>query len=297
MENRTIDYRDIKIISPYEILSLHKLEIVACTNEHVKLSYTAVISEDKKDEYVTGSKHTDKIEIRQVQDGNFIRTLFIGQLYDIAVNARNNKYYLTVEAISYTYDMDIERKRRSYQTPYMAYDAMTQSVVNSYNSSDFFPMIGKGEPINIFTLQYDETDWEFLKRMASRFGSVLVPEGRHSSPKFWFGLPEGDNFDLEKTSYTITKALKPYRDSKENHKINVNESSFTIYEIETPIYMYLGDNVTINHVKTKVSRAIMIMENGVLQFRYTLMPKEGIRQELIRNPRITGLSLEGTVIG
>ena len=296
MPNPRIDYRDIKIKSPYEILGLRDLEIVVDVNKHVILTFTAVVSEEKGKKHVTTSKHTDKIKIEQYSEGKFVKTLFSGQLYDIDTEVRNDVHYLRVEARSYTYDMDIEKKRRSFQEPGMTYEAMIHSTVKDYNSPDFLPIACEGKNIEVFTLQYDETDWEFQKRMASRFNSVLIPEGRHDSPKFWFGLPEGDYFDLDEANYTISKVLNPYRDSTRNYDADVSENDFITYEIESPIYMYPGDNVTINKVKTKIAKSVLRMEEGVLRLRYALALEDGIRQNLIRNRRIIGLSIEGTVI-
>ena len=296
-EDKRLDYQEIKIKSPYEILALQNLEIIAQVNEHVMLTFSAVVSEEKGKEHVTKSKHTDKIEIEQYKDGEFVRLLFIGQLYSINVEARNDVHHLNVKALSYTYDMDIERKRRSYQEPSMTYEAMIGSIIKDYDSPDFFPIACEGKAIDIFTLQYDETDWEFTKRMASRFESVLTPEGRHDSPKFWFGLPDGDDFELDKTDYSVTKALNPYRDSTENYDADVEENDFITYEIESQFYMYLGDNVIINGITSKVAKSTLTMEEGVLRLRYALMPKDGIRHNLIKNRRITGLAIEGTVIG
>ena len=161
-----VDYRDIKIESPYDIINLQTLTITAEPNQHLKLSYKAIIPEEKKDEYVPNSQYTDQIKVEQYKDGSLVRTLFSGQLSSIQVKAHDDIHYLIIEALSYTYDMDLAFERRSYQDESMTYDAMIQSVIKDYNDPDFIQTVAKGEPIDIFTLEYDETDWEFLKRMA-----------------------------------------------------------------------------------------------------------------------------------
>jgi hypothetical protein len=125
---------------------------------------------------------------------------------------------------------------------------------------------------------------------------VLVTESRHDSPKFWFGLPEGGSFDLEKTEYRIKKTLEPFKESKERYKAGIIENDYVMFEIESPLYMYMGDNVTINDIPTKVAKTVLKMADGMLIMNYTLMPEAGIRQNLITNDKINGLNIEGTVI-
>ena len=45
-------------------------------------------------------------------------------------------------------------------------------------------------------IQYQETDWKFLKRMASQLGLPLVPDTGYYYPRFYIGLPEGEKQEL-----------------------------------------------------------------------------------------------------
>ncbi len=45
-------------------------------------------------------------------------------------------------------------------------------------------------------IQYQKTDWEFLKRMASQLGLPLVPDTGYHYPRFYIGLPEGEKQEL-----------------------------------------------------------------------------------------------------
>ena len=45
-------------------------------------------------------------------------------------------------------------------------------------------------------IQYQETDWNFLKRMASQLGLPLVPDISYYYPRFYLGLPEGEKKEL-----------------------------------------------------------------------------------------------------
>ena len=128
------------------------------------------------------------------------------------------------------------------------------------------------------------------------FNTVIVPEGRQEGAKFWFGLPQGENIELNKENYVISKTFNSYRDTKENYDYDVYELNYTEFEIESGEYMYLGDNAVINGINTKVYGFHFVMEDGILKMKYLLKPADGIRQDLIRNENIHGISLEGTVL-
>ena len=221
MTDQRVDYREIKIDSPYEIEHLERLMIIAAPNKHVKLTFTAVIPEDKKDSYIHKSSVRDKIKVEQYKDGAPVRTLFYGIPTLIKVKAQDNTFFLEVEALSYTYDTDIKWKRRSYQEPSMAYDAMIDSVIADYDSPAFFNTAAKGEVIDIFTLQYDETDWEFLKHMASRSDAVLVPEGRHPISHGGSHVNPEDDM-IQKYFVTIT-AMAPVKKIKRTIRKSTGE--------------------------------------------------------------------------
>ena len=54
---------------------------------------------------------------------------------------------------------------------------------------------GSGLEINTPLLQYEETDWEFCKRIASQFGSVVIPEITGEYPQISVGVIGGNNID------------------------------------------------------------------------------------------------------
>ena len=83
---------------------------------------------------------------------------------------------LTLEIMSGSSLMDRKKHLRSYQEPSMTYGQILKEIVTGYGEAG----IAFSEPLEEKTgglvLQYEETDWEFLKRAASRRHQFLVPE-------------------------------------------------------------------------------------------------------------------------
>ncbi len=64
-------------------------------------------------------------------------------------------------------------------------------------------------------IQYQETDWRFLKRMASQLGLSLVPDTSYYYP-FYLGLPEGEKGNWEKSFPVISVLMGDIMQSVEN---------------------------------------------------------------------------------
>lgn len=76
-------------------------------------------------------------------------------------------------------------------------------------------------------IQYQETDWNFLKRMASQLGLPLVPDISYYYPRFYLGLPEGEKRNWEKSCPAICASMGVIMQSVENALL-IGEISFVM---------------------------------------------------------------------
>lgn len=288
-----ITYGNIKVVSPFEIIHLKELKIHRGLNEHATVNFTGVIPSEKKDSYIKSVSHKDTIEVSKVEDGEII---FRGIVTRMEITAVRGLYYLKIEGKSATYNLDIKIKRRSFQHKEMTYDALIKDVLKDYGGADFINVGAKGMKLEDIFVQYDETDWEFLKRMASHFNSPLVPDILSFTPKFWFGLPQGGSGSLEEYNYSVRKKIGDFRYSSQNFLSGTDETDFTYYEIQTHKILNIGDKIKFNNINLVVSEGTSIMEDGILINTYVITPLKGSSQDLLWNKKIVGVSIEGKVI-
>ncbi len=289
-------YGDIKLISPYEIKQLNELKIVKKMNDHAVLHFTGIISEEKKDSYIEKATAQDRIEVAQAAGGS-TRTLFKGLVSNIAIRCVRGVYYIEAEGLSSTCLLDVRLIYRSFQNKSMLYGDVLNKVLEGYPGADFQDTASNGSKLDEFTVQYNETDWEFMKRMASRFGSVLTPQADTDSPKFWFGFPRGKEKSIpEEFHYTVRKDIFRYMDLSGNSRDDTEECEFTYFEVESGNYLDLGDKVKFKEKSLMVFKSTAVMKNGALKFEYILAPENGMKQGRISNSLITGASIEGKVI-
>jgi len=289
-------YNDLQLY-PYKLIDLLELKIVKKINEHVRLYFTGVVPEEIKDSYIGTTNTGTHIEVNKIDENQQSKPIFKGIIVNIGVKVVRGVYYIEAEAVSYTYNLDVQFKSRSFQNKAMTYKELIQQVVSDYPGADFIDTVSKGDAIKKFIMQYKETDWQFLKRMASHFNAGLIADPVASNPKFWFGVPEsGEKLQLEELNYTVSKRLSEFRNSSQNHNPKLGENDFVYYEFQSDIIMNIGSSVEFNGKSLVVYEATCVMEQGILKNNYVIAPAKGLSQDKIYNNAIVGLSVEGKVI-
>lgn len=283
-------------LAPYN-LTLQELKIVKKYNDHIRLYFTGIVSPEYKDRYIQMTEAQTQIELKLVGTGADTKPLFRGIVLHIDVQAVLDVYYLTVEAISYTYLLDVKLKNRSFQNIKMTYQDLIKQVIADTPGADFRDSVSKGKQTGKILIQYKETDWQFIKRLASYFHAGLIPDLTTDKPKFYFGLPEGNSkAKLENYHYSVHKRLREYRDAAENYISGLNEDDFIVYEVESSEILEVGTEVEFNHKTLYVMEVIAEMQESMIKNRYFLTTAKGLCQNDIYNTQIRGISIQGKVI-
>jgi hypothetical protein len=164
-------------------------------------------------------------------------------------------------------------------------------------TADLINNASNNSKINRFIIQYQETDWQFLKRVASQLYAGIVPVASFEKPKFYFGIPEGESRgDLERYHYSVKKDLAGFQNYSENHNKNLREIDFVYYEVVTDQVMEIGDTIKFRDKTLYVNEAVILVEDGLLLHRYKLTTKGGFSQPNLYNQKLIGASVQGRVI-
>lgn len=167
----TVTYGQIEIM-PYDFVRLHKLKITKTVNEHAIMICTGIISENNRELYVRASDDKTQVKAFITDENGKRHPLFRGLALNVEEKVVNGVHYLNVEAISHTYELDIKRHKRSFQNPKLTYTGLIESIMSAYPHAETMDVASGKQPIGTFIMQYDETDWNFLKRLASHFYSL-----------------------------------------------------------------------------------------------------------------------------
>ncbi|ANY67512.1 hypothetical protein BBD42_14295 [Paenibacillus sp. BIHB 4019] len=285
-------------IAPFELVHMLSLSVEKKINEHAKLVFTGIVSEDLKDSYVEMTDSETQVEVSQKDEEGGLSPLFYGLVQRIEVKAVRDVYVLKVEALSHTCQLDLEKHTRSYQDTGMTYKALIDQMAASYPGMDVLDTATQGASLGKFTLQYQETDWAFLKRMASRFQAGLMPSAMFNSPKVFLGTPDGDAAGkLADMPYSVRKDVLHYRRMCKIGMQGVTEQDFIFYEIETTQWLLdLGQCITFKKQQLYVCEMHSQWKEGMLSHRYLLCSGKGLSQPPLYAAALTGASLQGKVL-
>ncbi len=86
--------------------------------------------------------------------------------------------------------MDVQKHQRSFQDSGYTYRQIADCCNEAYPKAGMIMTAGKNASVSGFLMQYQETDWAFLKRLASSLHTMLVPSCAVIGEKYFFGIPE-----------------------------------------------------------------------------------------------------------
>ncbi|MEB9896527.1 hypothetical protein P4K96_24130, partial [Bacillus cereus] len=264
-------------------------------NEHGRLVVRGYVEDTDHVKAVLNAAEHDEIHLYE-KNGQSESAIFKGSVSDVRITHTNGVYAIQIEGASVSHLMDLKRKRRSFQDAGMTYAQLVEDIIQTYPGSDVIPYAGEttsiGEPI----FQYDETDWELLTRLASHFHAVLVCDIVEAKPRFMFGMPEGRSYELPgDLPYIARRDLAAFQRAG-GYEAGLHPADFYHCEIDSGARYAIGDEVMFRNKRLVVSEVSARMDRGQFVYTYRLSRREGIRQERLVNPRLTGLSLEGEVL-
>ncbi|OOM15996.1 contractile injection system protein, VgrG/Pvc8 family [Clostridium saccharobutylicum] len=289
-----IDYREIKI-STFDLKAIKSFRIESSINNHSTLELVGILPEDRKDHDISTSYNTP-IEVYAENDEGH-KTIYIGIITEIKVKNCAEYYELHIKAKSYTYLMDIKKKSRSFQNKNMKIINLISAITRPYYKAVFNYYIDNA-PTNRLWVQYNETDWEFIKRIASYYNAGLFPNNTLEGVHYFVDTPELESKNLEINEYVASKSFEDYEDMKENDTPNSSEIDYITYRVKSYELLELGDNITFKEQVFYVSKLIyeIIENNSILENTYILQPKGGQKQKRLYGDNLSGISLKGSVL-
>jgi len=281
-----------------------QLTIEKRLNEHTLAKIKGRVKQDIFDKFVLTTNSNANLEV-EYDIGKKKLLLFNGVIVKIEADSegigQNAVFSLEIEALSYTYLLDIGLKRRSFQDVKMTYNRLIGTLLKEYPKSNYLDYVFKGESLNGLTMQYQETDWEFIKRMASRFYAPIIADHTTNFPRFMVGLkPASSVTKLGRMNYKIIKNVDAFRDYHHNYRVTTSESDYIFYEVTTKgtdtKSLEIGDSVELQGQNFRIISVTAQVRHHVLTHTYTLSTSNGFFTPPQFNEVIAGITLQGSVI-
>lgn len=289
----TTTHEQLKIISPFSISHILNLSIEVIPNEHSRLHMRCILdSENFSLDTISKSYENEKIEVLNTENGEKV---FSGIIENFNSSFTNGYYEVELYAISGTIFLDLEKKSKSFQDVQLLYYYLIRQVLKETSKASYVPGDEWNKPIELPIIQYNETDWEFMKRLASHFNTSVIPEITRGEPKFYFGMPKGKNRGVVETSEYQVGIRDKYWTIGGEH-LGFSKTDFLYYRISSDQNFQIGDEVSFLNLDLKVCEKHVELKKDILVFYYILSKDTFISEHTLYNDQISGSTIWGTVL-
>ena len=248
------------------------LEIDSKIGEHTigKIKYTASPNQlslydaliDKKGDktiVVTGRSNISD------EAGNATDKIFLNGVISKLRIKETKAGALAVELVCSSKSILLDRipRYRSFQDPTLTYTDIAQEVNKNYNDGETLVNVGEDmKEVSRMTIQYNETDWEYIKRLASYTGQPVIPY----YDKVLVGFLKNQAVQTPNTTYS------QYGKSKKNKRTMYKITGTEVYPVSAPIKLKTrnraGGEETENDYYVIETR--IYNEGNMLKCEYTL---------------------------
>lgn len=262
--------------------------ILACTvgkkiNGHFVASITGYVSEEEEKKAMDNDNKPVSIFVSLENGASAL--MFQGMKTDVEVQYEGDMRLLTVNAISYTWLLDDKTWIRTFQGRSQTYRDIVDEVMKHRKKIGIIFDGNIDEKPGRIVVQYEESDWEFLNRIAGELGMPLVADCNNTYPCFYFGMPK--RRPVGELHYETMKTLG-FGDA--------NGSVRQKKILRSRDYQEICDVVVIAGEMWRIHSVDMALEKGELVFQYDL-ESERHKRKLTDgyNKKIQGASILGTV--
>ena len=289
-----LSHTQIRVNCPYPIQYITGIDIESRIGEHGQITITGILHEEEGANCLASATTNDQIIVYDTSESSEGIRIFSGIVICLQVRHENGVYHIEIKGMSYTYLLDIKLKSRSFQNTEATYYEVTQKVLENYPYTAFIWKL-EDRTIDHMLVQFKETDWTFLKRLATHFNTVLIADSMGDYPRFWTGIHKTPKQLEDILNYTTKKDMERFRYVSE-HGFDVSEWDFMKREFWSSSRLSLGDYVTFQGIPYIVEHVKANFENGLFRYFYVIGREKGLIQPLQRNEQLSGVSLLGKVI-
>ena len=216
--------------------------------------------------------------------------LFTGLLDRIAFFKSEDVRKAELTFLTATCLLDAKKKFRSFQDTSMTYRALLDLILSDYPGAAYI-FSGADAPIGRLLVQYQETDWAFLKRVFSEVHCALAPSSSAALPRFYVGVPDAE----AKISLRLEGLEKDEREVRLFSSLDIPEPAFTDHEFVSGERTELFARLSYQGRALSVSALSAKLVKSRLEWRLKARGAEAILQYPIYPISLVGIALEGSI--
>lgn len=293
------DYIKVKEIN---FVSITKCNMKKTINEHGFIEIEGIIKDKEEDNCISLAERQSYIHVVAKKISGESKIIFCGYIDEMEIDCDMVKI-IKIKLVTGTKQLDLSVRTRTFQNIGMSYEEIIRSNdrqnTNIKAGSKFLE--SGANSIGKLIVQFQETDWEFAKRMASRNQTFIRPSFQDEGCKYFWGLNKENKKTHEKPSSFF--AYKVKKRNTEFQKINKRNPDSKLSEKDSYSYFFssrnileVGDCVLLNGKTLYVYANHGYFEGEELINHYELRTADGFKQITKYNKKIIGASLSGNVV-
>lgn len=220
---------------------------------------------------------------------------FSGIICKADIKDNGNSYEVKIIALSNSICLDTTKKSRSFQDISMTYAELIEKVVCSESNSIVICSKDCEKVIGRIFLQYNETDWEFLKRVVSSIGLCISVDVEKMNTVIHIGMFDlKDEAEFDPVYYTcgISQVFFEHGGAEGLRY----KPDYFFYDVMSYSNYSLGTTVEFRGEEYKICKKRIYADSELIIFSYRLGRKGLFYVNQIYNENIAGMALVGEVI-
>lgn len=279
---------NIKLEVNYKIIEILELKICTEPNKHGTAEIKCIVDESSLNDVIKTQQ--DEIKIKDNET-----LIFSGVIDKVKLKHAQGIHYITINALTHSIKLDIKKKRRSFQNKVGAYTKIFDTVIKEDYGGDYLDNLTKGSLQNRVILQYDESNWEFLIRIVSHKGGVVIPDLLGDTPRVYIGIPNRESKVSKEYNYNMEKDIIQFDITKQNFTEKTMLDHVVLY-LKMDEYCEIGDDINHNGKNLTIFKREIISKKSMIEKHYYMKLRTGIYNNFFKNPDFTGLSIDGKII-
>lgn len=219
-----------------------------------------------------------------------------GIIADFRISVQGGVHTLSLEIISHSKKSDIHRYTRTFQDSTLTYSEIVEILKSQSDDLNIIITNNAGDqPVDNFLVQYEETDWAFAMRLASRMHVHLFPCVRLDYNGIYMGISsQSQEHVLNTTEYSIRKDMEDYHRSQTDSTLTYYEQSAISYIVESREIYSLRHCIILNGIELYVYAiqselvGAELVHTYVLKAKYGFQTKTTVNRELLHHLFLTG---------
>lgn len=289
--------REVRIETvPFEMISIQSVKCLKRLNEHGVITIKGIVSQKNAEEYQMLALDETWVTVKLIDENGGEQMLFNGILTEMHIAKEGRVNTLAFTAKTGSYLLDLVRHIRTYQKESYTYDQILRDCL-SPDSGEYIMLDKQGETVGNFFVQYHESDWEFIKRLAAYAKTVLIPEDVVAGRKVYFGYRSLAQAEfIETDSYRIIQDYGDYK-KRTTEMPDIAKEDTQIYEVVSREIYGLGNPVIFQGRELVIGKIVSKLIGQELIHTYTLHSKSWGYRGMNANAKIAGISLKANVSG